>query len=104
MEVDDPVRFGEGDDVGTLTALGSTLINAILDGEALENIRTIVEAGAPLWYQDEAEGLSPLHAAAYVGGGDKDIIKFLIDEGAVWNAGTLFLDPTSAGLPSGDRI
>jgi type IV protein arginine methyltransferase len=68
-----------------VTALGSKLINAILEAEPLENIEALVDSGAPLWYQDEAEGISPLHAAAY--GENEEIVRLLIDEGAVWNAG-----------------
>src|SRR5882762_3525770 len=68
-----------------VTALGSKLINAILEAEPLENIEALVNSGAPLWYQDEAEGISPLHAAAYRE--NEEIVRLLIDEGAVWNAG-----------------
>ncbi|KAI8968636.1 S-adenosyl-L-methionine-dependent methyltransferase [Trametes punicea] len=44
---------------------------------------SMVEAGAPLWYQDD-EGTSPLHAAAYVE--SDELVRFLIEEGAIWNA------------------
>jgi type IV protein arginine methyltransferase len=72
-----------------LTSLGVKLINAILEHEPLGNIKNLIDAGAPLWYQDEAEGMSPLHAAAHADGQNEELVKFLIDEGAVWNAGWL---------------
>ena len=73
------------DDIEALTSLGSALINGILEREPLENIEALINVGAPLWYQDEDEGISALHAAAYVE--DEILIKLLIDRGAVWNAG-----------------
>jgi len=76
-------------DMEILTALGAKLINAILEHEPLENIKGLIDSGAPLWYQDEAEGMSPLHAAAYCDGECDELIKLLINEGAVWNAGWL---------------
>jgi protein arginine N-methyltransferase 2 len=79
------------EDVEELTTLGSKLINAILEGERIEKIRGLIESGAPLWYQDEAEGMSPLHAAAYAEGENAELIKMLIHEGAVWNAGWLYM-------------
>ncbi|KAF9241531.1 hypothetical protein BU15DRAFT_87124 [Melanogaster broomeanus] len=71
------------EEINALTELGTTLIQAILEKEPLENIRDLIDAGAPLWFQDN-EGTSPLHAAAYVG--DDLLVKLLIEEGAVWNA------------------
>lgn len=90
MDVDGPIGPDVDDDIETLTALGSALISAILDQEPFESIKAIIEAGAPLWYQDEVEGLSPLHAAAYAGS-DDELVKLLIEEGAVWNAGNYSL-------------
>lgn len=85
MEIDAPAAVDVEEEIEVVTALGSKLIWAILEHEPLENIKALIDSGAPLWYQDEAEGMSPLHAAAY--GQNEDLVKLLIDEGAVWNAG-----------------
>ncbi|KAL4242833.1 RMT2/GAMT Methyltransferase [Abortiporus biennis] len=62
---------------------GQDLVTSILDRKPYNEILAKIEAGAPLWFQDE-DGSSPLHAAAYV---ENDaLIKKLIEEGAVWNA------------------
>lgn len=74
------------DDIEALTLLGSSLINTILDRHPIEDIKALIDAGAPLWYQDEVEGMSPLHAAAYLDD-DGDLAKYLLDNGAIWNAG-----------------
>jgi type IV protein arginine methyltransferase len=87
MDVDAGTSLAVDEELEVLAALGCKLINAILEREPLENIRALVDSGAPLWYQDEAEGMSPLHAAAYVDGENAQLVKFLIDAGAVWNAG-----------------
>lgn len=66
--------------------LGTQLIQAILNNAPFDEIKDLVKTiGAPVWYQDETEGMSALHAAAYVR--RPDVAKFLIREGAVWNAG-----------------
>lgn len=67
-----------------LTELGTTLIQAILEKEPVSNVQDLIDAGAPLWYQDD-EGTSALHAAAYVE--NEQLVKLLIEEGAIWNAG-----------------
>lgn len=74
------------DDIERLTSLGYSLINAILSRHPLVDIKALVDAGAPLWYQDESEGMSPLHAAAHLDD-NGDIIKYLLENGAIWNAG-----------------
>ncbi|KIK46916.1 hypothetical protein CY34DRAFT_344694 [Suillus luteus UH-Slu-Lm8-n1] len=66
-----------------LTELGTTLIQAILEKEPIANVQDLIDAGAPLWYQDD-EGTSALHAAAYVE--NEQLVKLLIEEGAIWNA------------------
>ncbi|KIJ18765.1 guanidinoacetate N-methyltransferase [Paxillus involutus ATCC 200175] len=71
------------EEINAFTELGITLIQAILEKEPMENIRDLIDAGAPLWFQDN-EGTSPLHAAAYVG--SDQMVKLLVEEGAVWNA------------------
>ncbi|KAH0589068.1 hypothetical protein H2248_004840 [Termitomyces sp. 'cryptogamus'] len=72
------------DDVQVLSDLGELLIATILADEPIAAIKTIIEKGAPLWYQDAVEGMSALHAAAYMQ--NTELVKILIDHGAVWNA------------------
>lgn len=66
--------------------LGTQLISAILNGASLDTVKELVQTGgAPVWFQDEeGEGISPLHAAAYVR--DAEMVRWLIGQGAVWNA------------------
>ncbi|EKM81002.1 hypothetical protein AGABI1DRAFT_71703 [Agaricus bisporus var. burnettii JB137-S8] len=66
------------------TQLGEQLVAEILQNASLDAVKSLVEAGAPVWYQSGAEGTSPLHAAAYVR--SLELVKYLIDKGAVWNA------------------
>jgi protein arginine N-methyltransferase 2 len=79
-----------GEDIDALTVFGEHLVNAILEYESLDNIKRIIENGAPVWYQNEAEGISALHAAAFVQ--NLELVQFLIEKGAVWNAGRSVLD------------
>ena len=67
------------------TELGTKLITAILDRSPFATVKAIVGEGAPLWFQDD-EGVSALHAAAYVE--NEELIRYLLEQGAVWNAGT----------------
>jgi type IV protein arginine methyltransferase len=63
---------------------GQQLIDKILDRRPFEAIKAEIEAGAPLWFQD-GEGTSALHAAAYVE--NEELVRLLLDKGAIWNAG-----------------
>ena len=76
------------DDADGLVSLGEHLIDSILDPRrrSFGDVKSIIDSGAPLWYQNEAEAISPLHAAAYVQ--DPLLVKYLIENGAIWNAGT----------------
>lgn len=67
------------------TQLGEELINSILQNDPTPIIKSLVETGAPVWYQNEAEGISPLYAAAY--SRNLELVEFLIEKGAIWNAG-----------------
>ncbi|KAF9268947.1 arginine methyl transferase [Marasmius fiardii PR-910] len=67
-----------------LVRLGETLITMILQDEPNSSIREQIKNGAPLWYQDELEGISALHAAVYMQ--NEGLVKYLLAEGAVWNA------------------
>ncbi|KAI6134481.1 S-adenosyl-L-methionine-dependent methyltransferase [Pisolithus croceorrhizus] len=81
--VDSEVSAEDIEEINALTELGTTLIQAVLEKEPLTNVQDLIDAGAPLWFQDN-EGISPLHAAAYVG--SEQLVKMFLDEGAVWNA------------------
>ena len=67
-----------------LLSLGQALVEAVLERRPRALVEKMVQDGAPLWYQDE-EGTSALHAAAYAE--DEALIRYLIEQGAVWNAG-----------------
>jgi protein arginine N-methyltransferase 2 len=47
-----------------VTRLGEELIARILENESVEIILGLLNSGSPVWYQNEIEGISPLHAAA----------------------------------------
>lgn len=71
--------------------VGRILIENIFEGKPLDELKAlIVEQNAPLWYQDEPEGNSPLHAAAHVE--DMQVIELLLENGAVWNAGMFLIE------------
>jgi type IV protein arginine methyltransferase len=70
-----------------VTRLGEELIGKILENESVETISGLLDSGSPVWYQNEIEGISPLHAAAFVQ--NAELVKLLIEKGAVWNAGWL---------------
>lgn len=74
------------EDIDALSMLGGYLIFSIFHRRPLPEIITLIDAGAPLWYQDD-EGTSPLHAATYIE--DEELIRILIEKGAIWNAGAV---------------
>ena len=76
--------YDEEMDVDAVVAKGLELVDMILRRKPLSEIKEVIAAGAPVWYQDD-EGTSPLHAAAFIE--NNELVRFLIDEGAVWNAG-----------------
>ncbi|KZV70695.1 S-adenosyl-L-methionine-dependent methyltransferase [Peniophora sp. CONT] len=78
-----PDADSDSDDEQELIALGTSLIQAVLERKSREDIKTIIAAGAPTWYQDD-DGWSVLHAAAQVE--DAEIIPMLLEEGALWNS------------------
>ncbi|KAF5385873.1 hypothetical protein D9615_002229 [Tricholomella constricta] len=53
-------------EIQALSSLGDHLIESIIADEPLEVIKGIIDSDAPVWYQNVAEGMSPLHAAAYM--------------------------------------
>jgi len=67
-----------------VSGLGEELIASILENESVETISGLLGSGSPVWYQNELEGISPLHAAAFVQ--NVELVKMLIEKGAVWNA------------------
>lgn len=70
---------------GVAAQLGDELIEKIFQNEPLASISVFLDEGAPVWYQNLAEGISPLHAAAYMQ--NLPVVKLLLEKGAVWNAG-----------------
>ena len=78
----DPDHFEA--ELGEIAALGQALIDAILDYAPIEDMQKLLDEDAPLWYQDEC-GWSALHAAASVE--DAELVKTLLQRGALWNAG-----------------
>lgn len=50
----------------------------------VETVRTLLDKGAPAWYQDQELGWSCLHYAAERR--EHDLIEALLGGGAVWNA------------------
>ncbi|KAK7053335.1 Arginine N-methyltransferase 2 [Paramarasmius palmivorus] len=72
------------EDVDELAQLGETLISMILQDEPVPELEILIKNGAPLWYANESEGLTALHAAAYMR--NEDLVRMLIKEGALWNA------------------
>jgi protein arginine N-methyltransferase 2 len=73
------------EDIETLVLLGQHLISSILHNEPVQVIKSIIDSGAPLWFQSDNDGMSALHAAAYTN--NEELVKLLISEGAIWNAG-----------------
>jgi ankyrin repeat protein len=93
---DDAIADGDNDpdyvdgDEEEIVVIGMALINAILEYAPKEYIQKLLDEDAPLWYQDEEDGWSALHAAASVE--DTELVKKLLQHGAVWNSGeTRFL-------------
>ncbi|KAF8513899.1 hypothetical protein BU17DRAFT_52912 [Hysterangium stoloniferum] len=65
--------------------LGNDLVEAILNASpsSLLTVKSLIEVGAPLWYQQEDGGLSALHAACYIQ--NPELVQLLLDKGAIWN-------------------
>ena len=79
--------IADGDmDVDVLVELGYDLVDAILRRRPLKEIKEKVAGGARVWYQDDAR--TSLHAAAYVE--NAELVRYLIEEGARWNAGECY--------------
>lgn len=74
-------------EIEALSNLGERLIDSIIADEPMEIIIKMINSDAPLWYQNDAEGMSSLHAAAYQQ--DTELARLLIERGAIWNAGKL---------------
>ena len=83
--------MNDSDIDSVVTRLGEELIARILENESVEKISGLLDSGSPVWYQNESEGISPLHAAAFVQ--SAELVKLLIEKGAVWNAGWLLSSP-----------
>ncbi|TDL24307.1 arginine methyl transferase [Rickenella mellea] len=74
----------DDDEIDALTEIGYNLIEKILERAPFDAVKELVDSGAPLWYQDEEDGTSCLHAVAFIE--DQKLIEYLIEKGAVWNA------------------
>jgi type IV protein arginine methyltransferase len=71
-------------DIEAASLIGEQLISSILADQPIVVIKNLIDNSAPLWYQTD-EGISCLHAAAYCQ--NTELVKYLIEKGAVWNAG-----------------
>ena len=71
--------------IDALVELGSDLVTAIMERKPLQEVKDLIDSGAPLWFQDD-EGNTALHAAAY--SEDPELVRYLIEKGSVWNAGS----------------
>jgi hypothetical protein len=60
----------------------------------MEDVQKLLDEDAPLWYQDK-DGWSALHAAASVE--DPELVKKLLQHGALWNSGKSPLSPVLPG-------
>jgi hypothetical protein len=85
MSEKEPKEMDASEDVEELAGLGQQLVDRILERAPLSDLTMLIDAGAPLWYQTPDEGVSALHAAAYIE--DTELVQRLIEQGAVWNAG-----------------
>lgn len=72
-----------GAEISELVFAGKHLIQAIFSRCSLREIETLIDDGAPLWYQLEENGMSALHAACHVQ--NHEIVQYLIAKGAIWN-------------------
>lgn len=75
-----------GEQIDEVVALGQNLISQVLSRKPFETAKALIDAGAPLWVQDD-DGTSALHAAAYTE--NEELVRYLIENGAIWNAGAL---------------
>lgn len=82
FENPDPSALVE--ELRALQNAGSLLFHACLQGN-IQEVRDLVEAGAPLWYQEPNSGWTCLHVAAE--SNDFATIKLLLDSGTPWSAG-----------------
>ena len=74
----------EDAEMESIVESGTELIAAIFERKPFNELKALIDQEAPLWYQDE-EGNSALHAAVY--NEDSELVRLLIEKGAVWNAG-----------------
>lgn len=73
-------------DTGLPTELVSLALGLLQASKSadLETIQTLLDKGAPAWYQDQELGWSCLHYAAERR--EHEIMRVLLGGGAVWNA------------------
>ena len=81
-------------DEDEIVTQGQALISGILEYAPMEDVQKLLDEDAPLWYQDK-DGWSALHAAASVE--DPELVKKLLQHGALWNSGKSPLSPVLPG-------
>jgi protein arginine N-methyltransferase 2 len=81
-------------DEDEIVTQGQALISGILEYAPMEDVQKLLDEDAPLWYQDK-DGWSALHAAASVE--DPELVKKLLQHGALWNSGKSSLSPALPG-------
>jgi protein arginine N-methyltransferase 2 len=74
------------EDISEAAQLGQRIVDAILERQPRTAVDALLAADAPLWFQ-ASDGTSALHAAAY--SQDADLVRNLLEKGAVWNSGEL---------------
>ena len=85
----DSERHSENEEVDEFIRLGQALVDKIFEARPFEEVKALIDQDAPLWYQDN-EANSALHAAAYIE--DKELVDYLLEKGAIWNAGLSIFD------------
>jgi protein arginine N-methyltransferase 2 len=85
MDIDsnDPEAQQNDQEINGLVDLGEKLVEAILARAPRNEIMSLINENAPVWYQIE-EGWSSLHAACFVE--DSELVRELISRGSPWNA------------------
>ncbi|KDQ21143.1 hypothetical protein BOTBODRAFT_25572 [Botryobasidium botryosum FD-172 SS1] len=71
------------EELEVLLALGDSLF-AACQANDYPAARSLIESGAPVWYEDPEKECSVLHAAAEQE--NEELVEYLIEKGAIWNA------------------
>lgn len=68
-----------------LSTAGTRLLEVVETGDIAAVRALIKKEHPPMFYQDPESGWSALHVAASIE--SSELLSFLLEEGAVWNAG-----------------